>query len=155
MAERRPKIVIGADHGGFTLKDKIKKFLEKEGYKVEDVGTYSSEPCDYPRFAYEAAKKVSGRKTQKGILICKTGTGMAVVANKLSGVRAGVCLSKADAKSARQHNDTNVLVLAATKTSPGKTRGIVRTWLRTKALKGRHARRVRQIKELEKRKGAA
>ncbi|MGB2660987.1 MAG: ribose 5-phosphate isomerase B [Candidatus Omnitrophota bacterium] len=144
------KIAIGADHGGYVLKEKIKKILEKSGYRAEDVGTYSAESCDYPEYGYTAAKKVSTGKAVKGIIVCKTGIGMAVIANKVPGVRAGVCSSKAEAISSRQHNDTNVLVLAATKVSDRKALEITRVWLKTKALKGRHARRVRQIKAIEK-----
>ena len=144
------KITVAADHGGFLLKEKIKLFLEKKGYKVDDVGTCSEGPCDYPWFGFTAAKKVSDRKTPRAIVICKTGIGMAVVANKLPGVRAGVCGTVADALSARQHNEINVLVFAASRTPYNRAREIVKAWLDTKALKGRHARRVRQIRELEK-----
>lgn len=139
-------IVVGADHGGFSLKEKIKKLLEKEGYAVRDVGTYSEAPCDYPEFGFAAAEKVSQKKAFRGIVICKTGLGMAIAANKLPGVRAGVCNSEEDALSARQHNDINVLVLAARKVTGAKAAKIIKTWLKTKALKGRHARRVKQIK---------
>ena len=144
------KIVIGADHGGFLLKEKIKAALKKARYRVEDVGTDSAESCDYPRFGFDVAGRVSDGKAERGIAICKTGIGMAIIANKYPGVRAGVCDSASDAVSARKHNDTNVLVLAATKTSSKKALGIVRAWLRTKATGGRHARRVRQIAELER-----
>ncbi|MFH1552279.1 MAG: ribose 5-phosphate isomerase B [Candidatus Omnitrophota bacterium] len=143
-------IAIGADHGGFPLKEKIKEALKKAHYRIDDVGTSSSEACDYPRFGFAVAEKVSTGEAARGILICKTGIGMAVIANKYPSVRAGVCNSTADALSARRHNDTNVLVLAATKVSAKKALDITRTWLRTEALKGRHARRVRQIDELEK-----
>lgn len=147
MAKR---IAIGADHGGFALKEKIKEALIKARHRVEDMGTFSGESCDYPGYGFAVAGKVSGGKADRGILICKTGTGMAVVANKLPGVRAGVCASIDDALSARKHNDTNVLVLAATKTGTAKALDITKVWLRTPALKGRHARRVSQIAEFEK-----
>jgi len=143
-------IAIGADHGGFSLKEKIKNLLEKEGYKVQDMGTHSEDLCDYPKFGFSASQKVSQKKAFRGIVICKTGIGMAVVANKLPGVRAGVCNTEEDALSARKHNDTNVLVLAARKVTGAKAARIVKTWLKTKALKGRHARRVKQIKNFEK-----
>ncbi|MFQ5952020.1 MAG: ribose 5-phosphate isomerase B [Candidatus Omnitrophota bacterium] len=148
MAQR--KIAISADHGGFSLKGRVRKVLEKGRYKVDDLGCSSAESCDYPEYSYAVAKKVSLRKADRGIIICKTGIGMAIVANKVPGVRAGVCYSKADAVSARQHNDTNVLVLAANKISTRKALEITKVWLRTKALKGRHARRIRQIKAIEK-----
>ncbi len=144
------KIVVAADHGGFDLKEKIKKILKRKGYRVDDVGTHSGESCDYPEYGYNAAKKVSSKKTGRGIIICKTGMGMAMIANKVPGVRAGVCGSVADAVSSRQHNDANVLVLAAAKISSKKAIDITKAWLRAKALKGRHARRVRQINAIEK-----
>ena len=144
------KIAIGADHGGFELKEKIKSVLKKAGHRVVDVGTFSSGSCDYPEYGFNVAGKVSERKADRGIVLCKTGIGMAIVANKMPGVRAGVCNSKADALSSRRHNDTNVLVLASTKVRGEKAVDITKIWLRTKALKGRHARRVRQIREMEK-----
>ncbi len=147
MAKR---IVIGADHGGFPLKEKLKKALKKARYRIDDVGTGSGESCDYPEYGFAVAEEVSKKKAARGIIICKTGIGMAVVANKVPGVRAGVCNSVKDAVSSREHNDTNVLVLAATKVGPGKALDITKAWLRTKAEGGRHARRVRQIKEYEK-----
>ncbi|MGB3111553.1 MAG: RpiB/LacA/LacB family sugar-phosphate isomerase [Candidatus Omnitrophota bacterium] len=144
------RIAIGADHGGFYLKEEIKKKLTKAGYKVEDLGTRSERPCDYPEYGYAVAKKVSGKKAARGIVICKSGIGMAIVANKVPGVRAGACYSRADAVSSREHNDTNVLVLAASRVSDRKNLDILSAWLRTKSLGGRHARRVRQIKSIEK-----
>ncbi|MFH1877323.1 MAG: RpiB/LacA/LacB family sugar-phosphate isomerase [Candidatus Omnitrophota bacterium] len=144
------KIVIGADHGGFRLKESLKKILQGAGYIVEDVGTWSDEPADYPRFGFDAAKKVSEGKAARGIVICKSGIGMSIIANKLPGVRAGLCHTKEDAVSSRRHNDANILVLAATKLTPGKAGGIAKAWLEERSLKGRHSRRVRQIKEMEK-----
>jgi ribose 5-phosphate isomerase B len=145
------KIAIGSDHGGYLLKEKIKGVLAEKGYGVKDVGPVAEDACDYPRYGYEAAKLVSTGKSTRGIVICKTGIGMSVVANKLSGVRAGLCFSPAEAESARQHNDINVLVLAAKKVSTRMAGKIVDVWLRTPALRGRHARRVRQIKAIEAR----
>ena len=144
------RIAIGADHGGFDLKEKLKASLERKGYRVEDVGTHSVSSCDYPEYGFEAARKVSERKAGRAIAICKTGIGMSIIANKLPGVRAGLCSSAADAVSAREHNDTNVLVLAASKTGPKKAKKILEAWLKTGALGGRHARRVRKIRALEK-----
>ena len=143
-------IVIGSDHGGYELKKAIKSALEKKGYKIADVGSHSEKPCDYPELGFEAARQVALKKAWRGIVICKSGIGMAMVANKLPGVRAGLCLSVEDAASARKHNDANVLVLGAKKTRPKKALNIVETWLKTEALKGRHARRVRQIRAFEK-----
>ncbi|MFH1304884.1 MAG: RpiB/LacA/LacB family sugar-phosphate isomerase [Candidatus Omnitrophota bacterium] len=144
------KIAIGADHGGFFLKEKIKTALKKARFVVEDLGTDSPDASDYPRIGFDVAARVSSGKAKRGIVICKTGIGMAIIANKRRGVRAGVCNSVAEALSARRHNDTNVLVLAATRISGEKAVRVVKAWLGAKALGARHARRVRQIKALEK-----
>jgi len=147
MAKR---IAIGADHGGYKLKEEIKAMLKKARYKIQDMGTDSSDSCDYPEFGHKVAKQVSERKADKGIVICRSGIGMTIVANKVPGVRAGNCSTIREAKSAREHNDTNVLSLAADKISVSKAKDITKVWLKTKALKGRHARRVNQIKKQEK-----
>lgn len=144
------KIALGADHGGFELKERIKGMLEKEGYKVWDAGTHSLESCDYPEYGFAAAEKVSEKKAWRGIVICKTGIGMSMIANKLPGVRAALCLTTEDAVSSRQHNDANVLVLAASRVSAETALEIASAWLRAEALGDRHARRVRQISALEK-----
>ena len=146
------KIAVGCDHGGFRLKEFLKGYLGKKGYRVEDFGTHSEKPCDYPCIGYALARAVSRRTFRRGILICKTGIGMAVIANKLKGVRSGVCNNLKQARTSRQHNDTNVLSLAAKYVTRTKAKQIVNTWLATPALKGRHARRVRQIVKLEKRR---
>ena len=144
------KIVLAADHGGVELKEILKRTLIKSGHRVEDVGTHSSEPCDYPEYGFKAALLVSRGKAQRGIVICKTGIGMSIVANKLPGVRAGLCSTVADAVSAREHNDTNILVLASARITEKKAREITKIWLATEALGGRHKRRVKKITELEK-----
>lgn len=144
------KIGLACDHGGFKLKEGLKRYLSRKGYAVEDFGSQNKKPCDYPLFGYKAARAVSKGKFKKAILICKTGIGMAIIANKLPNVRSGVCATVAQAKSAREHNDTNVLSLAAKYTGLKKAKRIVNTWLVTDALGGRHGRRVNQIKRLEK-----
>ena len=144
------KIAIASDHGGYELKEKIIELLKKKKYIIKDVGTFTAEACDYPLYGYDAAKAVSSGKAQKGIVICKSGIGMSIVANKLPGVRAGLCLTKEDAISARKHNDTNVLVLGASRVTQAEALEILETWLKTRALKGRHARRVKQIKNIGK-----
>ena len=144
------KIAIGSDHGGFESKNEILKFLEASGeYGVKDFGTHSKESCDYPLIGFEVAKAVSDGEYERGILVCKSGIGMAIIANKLPGVRAAVCYDEELARSSREHNDCNVLVLAASYTDKSKINGIVKTWLETKHLGERHARRVEQMKELE------
>lgn len=146
------KIVIGCDHGGFKLKENIKKYLLSKRYKVKDMGTHSTQSCDYPLIGYEVAKAVSKGKFKRGIVICKTGIGMSIIANKLPRVRSGACANEKQAETSRLHNDTNVLSLGAAFVGPGKARKILDIWLNTKALPGRHGRRVRQIKKLEKKK---
>jgi RpiB/LacA/LacB family sugar-phosphate isomerase len=147
MAKR---IAIGADHGGYKLKEIIKEMLKKAKYKVQDMGTGTIDSCDYPEFGYKVAKQVSAKKADRGIVICRSGIGMTIIANKVPGVRAGNCSTVKEATSARGHNDTNVLSLAADKISTPKAKEIVEVWLKTKALKGRHAKRVNQIKKIEK-----
>jgi ribose 5-phosphate isomerase B len=143
------KIVIGADHGGFKLKESLVKYLKSKGHAVKDMGAFSEESCDYPVIGYKAAKLVASKAYPKGILICKTGIGMSVAANKVRGVRAALCDRPDIARSSREHNDSNVLVLAANILTPKKAKAVLEAWLDAKHLGGRHARRVRQIKEIE------
>lgn len=143
------KIAIGSDHGGYELKAKIIEFLAQEHYDVKDFGTHSKESCDYPMIGFEVAQAVSDGSADKGILICKTGVGMAIIANKLHGVRAAACYDEEMAKSSREHNDCNVIVLAANYTEAKKSKDILKIWLKTEHLGERHARRVKQIKEIE------
>ncbi len=142
-------IVIGSDHGGYELKTKIIEFLNKEGYQIKDFGTHSKESCDYPMIGFEVAKAVSEGNSGKGVLICKTGVGMAIIANKLHNVRAAACYDKDMARSSREHNDCNVIVLAAEYTDYKKAKEILKIWLGTKHLGERHERRVKQIKDIE------
>ena len=144
------RIAIGCDHGGFKLKEKLKNYLSKKGYIVEDFGAYTAEPYDYPLVGYKVARAVSKNEFKRAILICKTGIGMSIIANKSRNVRSGVCSTVPQAKSSREHNDTNVLSLAAKYINFDKAKKIVNAWLDTKALGGRHHRRVCQIKKLEK-----
>ena len=143
------KIAIGADHGGYTLKGHLQKYLNSQGYETLDFGTDSSEPCDYPTFAYRVAKAVSSGKAEKGVLICKSGNGMAMVANKLPNVRAAICFDKDVAALSRQHNDANILVLGSEHLFDDPEL-IVKSWLTSKFEGGRHLRRVRQIGAVEK-----
>lgn len=143
------KIVIGSDHGGYELKEGIIKFLQEHKYEVKDMGTHSRDACDYPMIGFEVAKAVSEGKAGRGILICKTGVGMVIIANKLHGVRACACYDKDMAKSSREHNDCNILVLAANYTNLAKSKEILKIWLKTEAAGDRHQRRVKQIKDIE------
>lgn len=143
------KIVIGSDHGGYELKNKIFKFLKSKRYNVLDMGTYSKESSDYPLIGFDVAKMVSEKKCDRGVLICKTGVGMAIVANKLRGVRAAACYDKNMARSSREHNNCNIIVLAAQYSDFKQAKEMLRVWLNTKHAGERHKRRVRQIEEFE------
>lgn len=143
------KIALGADHGGFSLKEEIKNVLNAQGHKTVDYGTHSADACDYPKFAYKVAKAVSDKTSDLGILICKSGNGMAIVANKLPDVRAAICFDKGVAILSRQHNNANILVLGSEHLFDEPER-IVSAWLATAFEGGRHQRRVNQIKSIEK-----
>ena len=143
------KIAIGADHGGYKLKESLAKFLKKKGYSVKDFGAFSKEPCDYPPIGYKVARSIGRGLYKRGILVCKTGIGMAIVANKAKGVRAALCDRIDIARSSREHNDTNVLVFAANIVSVSQAKKITSVWLSTKTTGGRHSRRVRQIKKID------
>ena len=146
------KIALGADHGGFLLKKEIMDVLAKQGYKTLDYGTNSAEPCDYPQYAFKVAKAVSDNKAKLGILICKSGNGMAMVANKLPNVRAAICFDKDVAQLSRQHNDANILVLGSEHIFDDPE-NIVSAWLNAPFEGGRHERRVKQINGIEKKIG--
>jgi RpiB/LacA/LacB family sugar-phosphate isomerase len=142
------KIAIGTDHRGFEAKNKLAAALKADGHEVIDCGTNSAEPCDYPDPAFRVASQVSRGQADRGVLICMSGIGMAIAANKVKGVRAGLCHKSSTAKLSREHNDANVLVLSSMEaTEPMEN--IVRTWLATPFEGGRHARRVEKITEIE------
>jgi ribose 5-phosphate isomerase B len=143
------KIIIGADHGGFSLKESLKPFLAEIGFAVTDVGTDSDRAADYPDFGAKAAGAVSAGLFQRGILICGSGVGMSIVANRFPRVRAALCLDEETARLSRMHNDANILVLAGRKTDPETARKIVRTWLSTPFEGGRHQRRLDKIHEID------
>ncbi len=147
------KIAIGADHGGYLLKNRLIKFLKRRGCVVADLGTHSLRRCDYPPIGYKVAASVSEGQFYRGILICKTGIGFSIIANKLPGIRAALCLTKKQAQLSREHNNANVLCLAAIFLSFKKACEIVDVWLRAEFSGGRHAKRVRQIGNIEKRIG--
>jgi len=142
------KILIASDHAGFNLKEKLKTYLEKKKIAVKDLGTYSKERCDYPLYAYNLARSISSGKFKRGILICKSGIGNSIVANRLPRVRAALCYNLKAAKLSRQHNDSNVLVLGSAFVKADQAKKIVSAWLATKFLGGRHLRRVKLIEKL-------
>ncbi|MFH1202509.1 MAG: ribose 5-phosphate isomerase B [Candidatus Omnitrophota bacterium] len=147
------KIFIGSDHRGFILKNKLKLYLKSKGYNVLDLGPFDAEiSVDYPDYACAVAKAVSKNKSSRGILICYSGIGNCISANKIPGIRAAVCYNKKLARLAREHNDTNILVLAAGFVSDKLAKGILEVWLKTKFAGGRHLRRVRKIERIERKK---
>lgn len=139
------QIPIGADHAGFHLKERLKQELQRLGYDPLDLGTRSADSVDYPDFAHPVASRVEQGEARRGVLICGTGLGMAVAANRHHGVRAGVLWTPEIARLSRQHNDTNVLVLPARFVSEDEGVEILRTWLDTPFEGGRHSRRVGKI----------
>jgi len=144
------RIAIGADHGGFRLKEGLIRFLKKKGHGVKDFGTFSDASCDYPVVGYKVSKAVADKAFSRAILICTTGVGMSMVANKVKGVRAALCDRPDIARLSRLHNDANVLVLAAKVVSAAKAKKITDIWLSTPSSGGRHKRRVNQIKKIER-----
>ena len=144
------KVAIGADHAGYELKEKVKKYLEKKGIETEDVGTFSKDSVDYPDYAFQVASQVSDKKVDFGVLVCKSGIGMSIAANKFKNVRAALCFSPEMAKLARSHNDANVLSLSQEFTKVDDAYKIIDTWLATNFEGGRHERRVEKIKKRER-----
>jgi len=143
------KIALGADHAGFDLKEHLRTFLTGEGHEVRDFGTDSTESADYPDYATPVARSVAAGRSELGLLVCGTGTGMAIAANKIDGVRAANCWDAECAGLARAHNNANVLTLPGRRLGPAEAEDIVRTFLATPFDGGRHQRRVAKITALE------
>lgn len=144
------KIIIGSDHAGYALKEEIKGFLKKQDIEFEDAGTFNGEEsCDYPDFAEKVAVAVSKGRFERGILICGTGIGMAMTANKAPGIRAAVANDTASATMSRAHNDANVLTLGSRLVTRELAREIVDVWLKTEFEGGRHQSRLDKIARLE------
>ncbi|MCD6486455.1 MAG: ribose 5-phosphate isomerase B [Syntrophobacterales bacterium] len=139
------KIVIGSDHAGFDLKEALKESFEG----MVDIGTYSEDPVDYPDFAARVARAISSGEFKRGILICGSGVGMSIVANKFPGVRAALCTDTDVARMSRMHNDANILVLAGRRTDVETAVAIVRVWSNTEFEGGRHKRRLDKINNIE------
>lgn len=144
------KIAIGCDHGGLHLKQEITELVTTLGHEVEDFGTHSTESCDYPDIAEPVAHAVTEGKADRGILICGTGIGIGISANKIKGIRASLCHDSFSAKYSRLHNDANILTMGERVIGPGLAKDIVTIWLNTEFEGGRHARRVEKISALEK-----
>ncbi|HRQ39561.1 MAG TPA: ribose 5-phosphate isomerase B [Chloroflexota bacterium] len=144
-------IALGADHGGYQLKEQIKGMLTKGGYTVIDCGAHSGEAVDYPDYAYAVAQLVANGRAWRGIMIDGAGIGSCMAANKVPGVRAAMCYDQATAVNSREHNNANVLTLGAGLIGPALANQIVTTWLNTDFGGGRHARRVDKIDAISKR----
>ena len=140
------KISMGCDHGGFDLKEDIKAFLTEQGHEVEDFGCYGRESCDYPDFAEAAARAVADGKCERGIVICTTGIGISISANKVKGVRCALCSEPVSCALSRQHNDANIVAMGARMIGPVMAEAIVDTFLDTPFSNDeRHVRRISMI----------
>jgi len=142
-------VAIGSDHGGFRLKEEIKKYLTKNGVAFSDFGTDSTESVDYPAIARDIAKAVADGQCQRGIIVCGTGIGVSIAANKIKGIRAALCHDEFSAEMSRAHNDANVLTMGERVIGVGLALAIVDKWLSTQFEGGRHAKRVAMLAELE------
>ncbi len=143
------KIAIGSDHRGYHLKEKLANILQTKGHEVSNEGTDVTDAVDYPDFAAIVGKKVSEGTVDRGILICGTGIGMAIAANKFPNVRAAACTDEVTAEISRRHNDLNVLCLSADMLSPRNVERMVEIWINTEFEGGRHQRRVEKIHQIE------
>ena len=149
------RIALGADHAGYQLKDQIKQHLEQQGISVRDEGTSSAESVDYPDYARTVAHDVSEQRADLGILVCGSGIGMAITANKVDGIRAANVSTEYEAQMSREHNNANVLALGARIVKPDAAFRIVDAWLAAQFAGGRHERRVEKIMAIEKEEDAA
>ena len=141
-------IALGSDHGGYGLKQEIIKYLEEKGIAYKDYGCYDETPCDYPVYGKKAAQAVASGECDKGILICGTGIGISIAANKVKGIRAALCHDVFSAKATREHNDANIVTMGARVIGPGLATEIVRIFLETPFSNDeRHIRRIKQIEE--------
>ena len=143
------RVAIGSDHGGFLLKEEIKRYLAEVGIDHQDFGTFSVESVDYPDITEAVAEAVVGGLYERGIIICGTGIGVSMAANKIDGIRAALCHDAFSAQMSREHNNANILTMGERVIGPGLARLIVEIWLKTEFAGGRHERRVEKIMALE------
>jgi ribose 5-phosphate isomerase B len=146
----KPRILLGADHAGFRTKETIKKYLDDAGYRVEDVGTHSEEPVDYPDFARAVGEQVAAGRDALGVLVCGTGIGVSIAANKVQGIRAALAHDSLTARRAREHNDANVLALGGKIVGEDEAISIVQEFLGAQFAGGRHQRRIDKITEMDR-----
>ncbi|KLU59206.1 ribose-5-phosphate isomerase B [Peptococcaceae bacterium CEB3] len=144
------KVALGADHGGYELKEAVKTFLQGKGIRVLDLGTHSTASVDYPAYGFAVGSAVTAGEADFGIAVCGTGLGISMAANKVPGIRAAVCTETYSARMAREHNDANVLALGGRVTGVGLAQDIVEVFLRTDFAGGRHAKRVGMIAAIER-----
>lgn len=142
------KIAVASDHGGFALKEKIAAYLAEAGYEVENLGTYSEDSVDYPEYGKKCAEAVVSGQADRGIVVCGTGIGISIAANKVHGARCALCTSVHMAEMTRRHNDANMLALGGRTTEEGLALEIVKTWLETEFEGGRHQRRVDMLNNM-------
>jgi ribose 5-phosphate isomerase B len=142
-------VALGSDHGGYELKERVKAFLEQKGIPFQDFGCHSKDSCDYPLFGQAVAEAVSKGDCEKGIVICTTGIGISISANKVRGIRCALCSEPLSAEMTRRHNDANMLAMGAGMIGPNLAERIVEVFLTTEFEGGRHARRVQQITDIE------
>ena len=145
------KIALAADHAGFALKEQVGEYLRTKGLEVEDLGPTSTEPVDYPDFAEKVATRVAAKQADYGVLVCGTGLGMMLAANKVPGIRAVPANDTLSARMAREHNDANVLTMGGRMIDEATMRKIVDTWLSTPFAGGRHERRIEKIQAIDER----
>ena len=146
------QIGLACDHGGFELKEELKGFLKSLGFESVDMGTFNEDSVDYPDFGVLVAEKISRRELEKGVLICGTGIGMSIVANKFPGVRAALANDLFSSRCSREHNDANILIIGGRIVGKELAKEIVKVWLETPFAGGRHKRRLEKIEILEKEK---
>ena len=144
------RVALGGDHAGFTRKEKVREYLTKKGYAVEDHGPVTPDPVDYPDFAEKVAASVAAKETDYGVLVCGTGLGVAIAANKVPGIRAATCNDTLSAMYARSHNDANVLAMGGRMTDEATAEKILDIWFSTAFEGGRHQSRIDKISQLDK-----
>lgn len=144
------KVGLACDHGGFRLKERVRKILECEGYMALDFGTNSTQSCDYPKSGIKLIRAILNKKIKRGILICRSGIGYSILANRFRGIRAALCYNLRAVKLSRRHNDSNVLILAGDFIRAKDTKRFLDAWMNTDFEAGRHGRRLRQIENFSK-----
>jgi ribose 5-phosphate isomerase B len=146
----KPRIALGADHAGYPVKECIKKYLESAGYAVDDQGTWSEESVDYPDYGKAVGERVAAKRDDYGIVVCGSGIGISIAANKVPGIRAALAHDEATARLSREHNDANVLALGGRIVTPAQAIEMVKAFLATPFAQGRHQRRIDKISQIEK-----